>query len=84
MNRDEEDKMYKKYAYNYVVLKSMYPNVSNLDEYEVRELIDILRNKGEGIEGAIPYIDDYMSKIDSNKKYCVQKSNIKDQTVGLS
>ncbi len=63
LNNHRDQALRNRYGYNYGYLKYKYPHADELSDTEIERLINLIYQKGNTLEEAEPYLDEYVQQI---------------------
>lgn len=66
--KDHEEEMARKYGYKFDYLKQFYPQAAQLPETEIESMIDVINQKGDTLDEAIPHLKAYINQNEASWK----------------
>lgn len=83
LNNHRDQALRNRYGYNYGYLKYKYPHADELSDTEIERLINLIYQKGNTLEEAEPYLDEYVKQIRPQWFYNNSDSNNTDSLMNM-
>ena len=82
-NSERDQSLHNRYGYNYGYLRLRYPHIDKLTDTQIEHLIKLIYQKGNTLEEAEPYLDEYVKQIRPQWFYNNSDSNNTDSLMNM-